>query len=194
MYAVPRLNDILYLHQKGMKEILCVYENLTPNFITTGIRQIGSLDEYVNVKCLYLQNNVIGKIENLAHLKKLTLLFLNDNCISKIENLDGLETLDKIDLSRNNIKVVENLGIRLNSSTNYNTAILLLKKGCLANLTSLDLSYNNLTNIDDIEHLGECRNITLLRLSHNKLADPDTVKVNFSLAKYQMDGDDILIS
>jgi hypothetical protein len=106
-----RINTLIYeLIYNVKKNIYLKYSICSFILITLGIRQIGSLDEFVNVKCLYLQNNVIGKIENLAHLKKLTLLFLNDNCISKIENLDGLATLDKIDLSRNNIKVVENLG------------------------------------------------------------------------------------
>ncbi|XP_059479386.1 dynein axonemal assembly factor 1-like [Neocloeon triangulifer] len=141
MYAVPHLNNVLYLHYQG-------------------IRKIENLDDYVNLKCLYLQNNYIIKIENLDCLQHLRLLFLNSNCIDKIENLEGLQQLDKIDLSKNNIKVAENLS-------------------CLKSLTSLDLSYNSLTHIDDIAHLSECMSLTLLRLSHNKLADPETVEVIF---------------
>jgi Leucine-rich repeat (LRR) protein len=79
------------------------------NYFVSGIVEIENLDDFINVKCIYLQNNMVKKIENLDKLKQLTMLFLNDNSIERIENLEYLEKLNKIDLSHNSIKTVENL-------------------------------------------------------------------------------------
>ncbi|XP_059248951.1 dynein axonemal assembly factor 11 isoform X2 [Mustela nigripes] len=54
-----------------------------------------------DLKILYLQNNLIGKIENVGKLKKLEYLNLALNNIEKIENLEGCEWLTKLDLTVN---------------------------------------------------------------------------------------------
>ncbi|CAH8566633.1 unnamed protein product [Schistosoma turkestanicum] len=54
-----------------------------------------------NLKILYLQNNLIPKIENLSKLKNLEYLNLALNNIEKIENLEGCESLKKLDLTVN---------------------------------------------------------------------------------------------
>uniref|UniRef100_H3CK91 Leucine-rich repeat-containing protein 6 n=1 Tax=Tetraodon nigroviridis TaxID=99883 RepID=H3CK91_TETNG len=54
-----------------------------------------------NLKILYLQNNLIPRIENLGHLKKLQYLNLALNNIEVIENLEGCESLQKLDLTVN---------------------------------------------------------------------------------------------
>ncbi|KAJ6633424.1 Protein tilB, partial [Pseudolycoriella hygida] len=54
-----------------------------------------------NLKILLLQNNLIGKIENLFKLKNLEYLNLAINNIEKIENLETLESLEKLDLTLN---------------------------------------------------------------------------------------------
>ncbi|XP_067385269.1 dynein axonemal assembly factor 11 isoform X2 [Channa argus] len=53
------------------------------------------------LKILYLQNNLIPKIENLGRLKKLEYLNLALNNIEVIENLEGCESLQKLDLTVN---------------------------------------------------------------------------------------------
>ncbi|RVE61284.1 hypothetical protein OJAV_G00169030 [Oryzias javanicus] len=50
---------------------------------------------------LYLQNNLIPRIENLGHLKRLQYLNLALNNIEVIENLEGCESLQKLDLMVN---------------------------------------------------------------------------------------------
>jgi len=50
------------------------------------------------LKILYLQNNIIGKMENLHHLKELEYLNLAMNNIRKIEGLESCEFLQKLDL------------------------------------------------------------------------------------------------
>lgn len=59
------------------------------------------------LKILYLQNNLIWKIENLQHLKDLEYLNLALNNISKIEGLQNCEFLHKLDLTVNFIDLDE---------------------------------------------------------------------------------------
>uniref|UniRef100_H3AKT4 Leucine-rich repeat-containing protein 6 n=1 Tax=Latimeria chalumnae TaxID=7897 RepID=H3AKT4_LATCH len=54
-----------------------------------------------DLKILYLQNNLIPKIENIGKLKKLEYLNLALNNIERIENLEGCESLQKLDLTVN---------------------------------------------------------------------------------------------
>ncbi|KFV16775.1 Protein tilB, partial [Tauraco erythrolophus] len=54
-----------------------------------------------DLKILYLQNNLIPKIENVGRLKKLEYLNVALNNIERIENLEGCEELKKLDLTAN---------------------------------------------------------------------------------------------
>ncbi|XP_055059259.2 dynein axonemal assembly factor 11 isoform X1 [Misgurnus anguillicaudatus] len=54
-----------------------------------------------DLRILYLQNNLIPKIENVGKLKKLEYLNLALNNIEVIENLEGCESLQKLDLTVN---------------------------------------------------------------------------------------------
>ncbi len=79
------------------------------------IEVIGS--ECKKLKILYLQNNIISKIENLKLVKDLEYLNLALNNITKIENLRCCEFLKKLDLTVNFIDLenfeesVENLKV-----------------------------------------------------------------------------------
>ncbi|XP_071369949.1 dynein axonemal assembly factor 11 [Centroberyx affinis] len=53
------------------------------------------------LRILYLQNNLIPRIENVGRLKKLEYLNLALNNIEVIENLEGCESLQKLDLTVN---------------------------------------------------------------------------------------------
>ena len=57
------------------------------------------------LKILYLQNNIISKMENLHHMKDLEYLNLALNNISKVEGLDKCEFLNKLDLTVNFVDV-----------------------------------------------------------------------------------------
>jgi len=59
------------------------------------------------LKILYLQNNIIPRIENLTHCKELEYINLALNNISKIEGLQNCEFLKKLDLTVNFIDVDE---------------------------------------------------------------------------------------
>ncbi|XP_062413926.1 dynein axonemal assembly factor 11 [Pungitius pungitius] len=54
-----------------------------------------------DLRILYLQSNLISRIENVGRLKKLQYLNLALNNIEVIENLEGCESLQKLDLTVN---------------------------------------------------------------------------------------------
>ncbi|XP_043545336.1 dynein axonemal assembly factor 11 [Chiloscyllium plagiosum] len=66
------------------------------------IERIEHIDKWCrDLKIVYLQNNLIPKIENVGRLKKLEYLNLALNNIERIENLEGCEFLQKLDLTVN---------------------------------------------------------------------------------------------
>ncbi|GJQ79695.1 hypothetical protein Trydic_g5842 [Trypoxylus dichotomus] len=62
-----------------------------------------------NLEILYLQSNLIAKIENLHKLKKLLYLNLAINNIETIENLERCESLEKLDLTLNFIGDIQSI-------------------------------------------------------------------------------------
>ena len=70
------------------------------------IERIENLEYYCrHLKILYLQDNIIEKLENLDKLKELEYLNLAVNSISKIENLEKCESLNKLDLTMNFVDI-----------------------------------------------------------------------------------------
>eukprot|EP00118_Oscarella_pearsei_P010148 m.61113 g.61113 ORF g.61113 m.61113 type:complete len:414 (+) comp34972_c0_seq16:2310-3551(+) len=66
------------------------------------IERIEHLDKWCrDLRILYLQSNLIPKIENVGRLKRLEYLNLALNNIERIENLEGCESLEKLDLTVN---------------------------------------------------------------------------------------------
>lgn len=66
------------------------------------IEKIELLEQYCrHLRILYLQNNVIGRMENLNKLKELDYLNLALNNISLIEGIERCESLRKLDLTLN---------------------------------------------------------------------------------------------
>jgi len=47
----------------------------------------------------------------------------------------------------------------------------------LPKLNSLYLSHNKLETVEDIEHLKECKSLSVVDLSHNNIEDPDAAQV-----------------
>jgi protein TilB len=77
------------------------------------IEKIENISNYCReLEILFLQSNLISKIENIGKLKHLKYLNLAVNNISEIENLEGCESLTKLDLTANyihNLLSVESL-------------------------------------------------------------------------------------
>ena len=63
-YSTPSINDKLYLHYKGF-------------------RNIENLDEYTGVKALWLEGNGFAKIEGLNSMIQLKSAYLHENMIDK---------------------------------------------------------------------------------------------------------------
>ena len=84
-------------HNEGM---LSTLEEITLH--QHNITRLENLDKFCrHLKILYLQNNLIPKIENVSKLKELEYLNLAVNNVSKIEGLGTCESLYKLDLTLN---------------------------------------------------------------------------------------------
>jgi dynein assembly factor 1, axonemal len=129
-YETPELNDRLYLH-------FC------------GYRKIENLESYTGVTALWLDSNGLSAIENLVpHLSLLRCLYLHQNLIDRIQNLAGLDQLQTLNLSANRITTVENLAclprlqtLNLAKNAIADASSLAHLHGCLS-LNNLDLSDN----------------------------------------------------
>jgi hypothetical protein len=155
-YRTYDLNDCLYLHFKGFK-------------------QIENLHHFVNLKVLYLEGNCIRKIDGLNHLKHLMSLYLHENMIEKIENLEGLDELYNLNLSDNQIAKVENLACLPKLSN------LLIKRNKIGingdddleglaglPITVLDISDNKIEMSDVLKHLEKVPKLRVLYLFGNE--------------------------
>jgi protein TilB len=96
------------------------------------IEKIEAINDCRKLKILYLQNNIINRIENLFHLKDLEYLNLALNNVRKIEGLRNCEFLKKLDLTVNFVGI-ENLESSVEElKHNHNlTEIFLLGNPCL---------------------------------------------------------------
>ena len=80
--------------------------------ITLHQEELESINEVLGMSCrklkiLYLQNNIIPKMENLVHLKDLEYLNMALNNVQKIEGLQNCEFLKKLDLTINFVDLDE---------------------------------------------------------------------------------------
>ncbi|SOV11813.1 leucine-rich repeat protein [Plasmodium gaboni] len=128
LYETDELNEVLYLHMKGF-------------------HNIDGLDTFINLKCLFLNNNCIKKIDNLNNLVNLKALYLQNNDISTIENIT-CTSLVILNLSNNKIKTLDNIQH-------------------LKFLQTLNISNNLIESVKDIEQISALENLSHLDISNN---------------------------
>ena len=154
-YELPELNDKLYLHFKGFGRIenLDGFTACTTLFLeSNGLTKIENLEPVApSLRCLYLQQNLIDKVEGLTSLKRLLTLDLSQNRLTKLEGLDGLDSLNTLNVSKNALVSVESIAHLAE---------------CTA-LTNVDVSANKLADPAILDVFSRCDNIVALKLEGN---------------------------
>mmetsp|Transcript_106785 Transcript_106785/g.308900 ORF Transcript_106785/g.308900 Transcript_106785/m.308900 type:complete len:537 (+) Transcript_106785:69-1679(+) len=89
-YRTVELNDKLYIHYKGWKEIK-------------------GLEGWTGLRALYAECNAFDRIQGLQNCRNLRSLFLSENCIHKIEGLECCTELWSLNLSSNFLERIEGL-------------------------------------------------------------------------------------
>ncbi|CAE7582961.1 Dnaaf1 [Symbiodinium natans] len=89
-YRSEELNDKLFIHYKGWKELK-------------------NLEGWTGLRALYAECNAFDRISGLSQCRNLRSLFLQENCIHKIEGLEACPLLWNLNLSSNFIERIEGL-------------------------------------------------------------------------------------
>lgn len=127
------------------------------------IREIKNLETLHTLQNLYLQKNRIGRIEGLENLRHLKKLYLGYNRISVVEKLDGQTNLEELHVEKQALSKGEELC--------FDPRTML----CLENLLVLNVSQNNLTNVNALLPL---RQLKVLKATHNNINDfQETAKI-----------------
>lgn len=141
-----------------------------------GFRKIENLDPYTGCKSIWLDSNGFDTIEGLDKLVELRCLYLGKNLISKINGLNTLVQLTILDLSNNRLTNIENLS-------------------CCPNLQTVNLAFNSLATPESIAHFQECRALTNLDVTNNRLecdeAFFDVLKGVPALAALSINGNEV---
>lgn len=166
------------------------------------IRHLKNFEHLKDLEKLYICQNKISKIENLADFSKLTYLELGANRIRKIEGLEKLVNLEQLWLGKNKIAKLEGLEtltkLRI-LSIQSNRIVKLEGLEALTNLEEFYISHNGIekiegldknlalnivdisaNRIEHIENLSHLINLQELWASGNRFEDFDEIKNELS--------------
>eukprot|EP01083_Nonionella_stella_P241767 843970_1 len=121
-------------------------------------KSIENLEKYSSVKVLFIEGNCIERIENLECMNDLRFLYMQQNSLKKIENLQNLLQLRAINLSDNYIDSIENISH-------------------LPFLNDLKIKNNLLEDLDNLEDLKDCKALTSLDISSNRIKDAGIISI-----------------
>lgn len=155
-------------HNEGM---LSTLEEVTLH--QQDLKKISGLDIYCrHLKILYLQNNLIEKMEGLNKLVELEYLNMAVNSVSKIEGVKRCESLNKLDLTLNFIDV-EDLKESLENL-----------EWC-PNMTEIYLTGNPCTDWPNYRQYTIAKVETLLRLDGTEIEKSERLEAKTRLPKLE---------
>jgi dynein assembly factor 1, axonemal len=153
-YATPELNEILYLHHRGISKL----EHFEP---------------YSRLRCLHLEHNAVSSLEGLRALVALTQLHVDGNALRDLRGVQYLEKLRHLSANDNMIESLEHVrghtaletlcvaGNRLRSAS---SALEPLRS--VESLASLDVTRNDITDPTVVDAIASnLSNIELLHVS-----------------------------
>ncbi|XP_059509802.1 protein phosphatase 1 regulatory subunit 7-like isoform X2 [Stegostoma tigrinum] len=178
-----------------------------------GIKKLQKFEKLPGIKTLDLSCNSIEEIEYLDNNNEITELKLYGNNIRKIKNLDRLQELQVLQLQFNNITSLRK-GLlklrklqRLRLDSNRLICVESRELSGLSQLTSLDISHNQITDITAVNvlpcleellasnnklcgvvDLSKCNKLQELDLSNNKISEVRGLSLLETLTSVNLSG------
>lgn len=143
--------------------------------IDQGITSLDGIENCKNLTMLFLDNNEIADIQNLAYLKELSGLSVTRNKIIDLAPLSSLTNLKQLDLNFNKITDISALvsltnleTLNLAGSTNGNQIVDISSLASITGLKNIWLANNRISDVSALVHLA---NPKMINLDGNPLSD-----------------------
>lgn len=145
------------------------------NFSHNKITSMPDLSDYKHLIKLHLDHNEILDIAGLSMCQSLSVLTLSNNHISTIEGLDDLK-LKTLSLSHNKLMKIENLDSLTqlqNLDLSGNNIFSLSGFTAKHRIFRLNMAENQISELDEVEHLVQIKSLWYLDLSNNPVIDQE---------------------